>query len=606
MGAGLGTSGITSRFRYGLHIRSMHHILRALTSSRLPSSACLLVVFLAGGASFAQGQELPVRRVNLVFETGSTRTIELGQAMSPDYAITEAMIDVQREGYLHAVLDSSKAVPGDELDLYINRGLRVLISEIRFSDDPPIPMREVVSILDLAPGDALDLNRLERGLEDLVLDLARRGHVLASVRISDIVLNGAGEDHAIIKLDFDPGPEALLRGFDVSGAERTRAVHIQRLLRLQPGMRIERFDALEIQRQLLQSGLFSDVGSPSLRIEADSVTIVLSVTEEESGSFDLAFGYQPSAAGAALVGSGHLALHNPFGGGRSFRLNLDRLPGQTSRFEAEAADPYFLGTPISVATMFRGYQQDSLFHRQHVGLEVGYQIRGGPEIFASGTLERSRPGVAGFRIEGGRQRIARSDLRMLGSGIRLHFLDYARNPSRGIIVEATAERGLNRRSQTRIVDADTTREHRAVRQDRATLLARSYLPLGAQGVIVTGIDLHALLSDEYDRSYFIRIGGLRTLRGYDDDQFLVRLAGRGIAEYRHRLDRLSYLLAFVDLAYLERPQLHDIDGFQAWRTGFGIGAQFDTGFSLMNVVLAANPTDGITTPRIHAGISFGL
>ncbi len=553
-----------------------------------------------------RAQVLPIRQVHVHAGSTESRTIELPQSMSPEQAATEALINVQRRGYLHARIDSTSIVRAGVMNAYLTLGEIVRLEGYEISDESLFVDLRLDHVMELSPGDPLDLDRLENTVAELLQELARRGHVLASIRISSIALSGEGETRATVSLEINRGGPAILRGIELSGAERTRPAHAMRLLRLQRGQHLAQFDADEVQRRLIESGLFGDVGTPRIRSAADSVTLVLPVIEEQPGSFDLAFGYQPSDAGASLVGSGHLELLNPFGSGRRFMLNLDRLPGQTSRFEAEAADPFLLGTPIRIAASFSGYQQDSLFHRQHVGMEIGYELRGGLEVFATGSLDRSRPGTAGSRIEGGRQRIARSDATMFGGGVRFSRLDYARNPSRGLVIEAVAERGLNRRSQSRLVDADTTREHRAVRQDRAGLMTRSYVPLGSRSVFVSGIDVHALLSDEYDRSDFIRIGGLRTLRGYDDDRFLVRVAGRGLIEYRHRLDRLSYLLAFVDVAYLERPQLHDIEGFMGWRTGFGIGAQFDTGFSLMNVVLAANPSDGISTPRIHAGISFGL
>ncbi len=578
---------------------------RLLHSIRLLFAVCAVVLLFLSNAETATGQGSLFNRVHVRTGDGVSQTTNLPTTLSRDESIQFVLNEHQREGYLHAELDSFHVDTHGELSLFIDSGPLVTVSEIRFSDGPSLQVGDVQLATRLAPGRPLNLQRLEEGLQNLALDLARNGHVLGSIEISDIVLYGPSEQYADLELRFDPGPEAYVRAIELEGAERTRTRLVERILGHSPGRQLDRFDAIEIQRQLRQSGFFAQVGMPRLRLEYDSVVVVLPVTEEESGSFDVAMGYQPSETGS-LVGSGHLDLQNAFGMGRSFLLNLDRLPGQTSRFEAAVNDPFFLGLPFSMSASYHGYQQDSLFHRQQFQIEVGYTIPSGPEVFISGSMERSRPGTAGIRLEGGRQRIARSDVASFGGGIRYMAVDYQRNPTRGLVVEAHAESGVNRRILNRLVDSDTTREERRLRLDRATVHVRFYQPVGARGVLVSGIDGHAIHGDEYDRSQYIRIGGLRSLRGYDDDQFLVRLGGRGITEFRYRIDRLSYLMAFLDLAYLERPTSHDIERLEVWRTGFGIGAQFDTGFSLMNVVLAANPTDGISSSRIHAGVSFGL
>lgn len=571
------------------------------------TAVCALALLFVASPAAAQADS--VERLVIWLEEGEPwEEILLDRPLAGDGAIAEALLTVRRAGYLHAAVDSAGVRPRSPstMDVHVDAGSMVRIGSAEITANEAVTARDFYRISGLSPGDPLNLRRLEEGIERLLDEMALRGHVLASIEVADIRLEGDDEATATIVLDVDAGREAILRNVQLLGADRTAASYVMRVTGLRVGQHLNQFDAHAIRRRIIDTGLFREVGLPRLQVAADSVTLVLPVREEPPGSFDLAFGYQPAESGGTIVGSGTLELLNPFGGGRQFGLNLDRLPGQTSRLAARVSDPYLFGIPLRGAIAFSGYQQDSLFHRQRVGGEVGYAFAPGLEIFGTASRESSRPGTAGVQIDGGRQRIARSDAAMLGAGVRFTRVDYIRSPSRGLALEATAERGTNRRSQSRVVDLDTTREHRAVRQDRLTAIARSYLPLGMRGVVVGGADIHTLLSEEYDRSDFFRIGGLRTLRGYDDDRFVVRLAARGLLEYRHQLDRLSYLLAFLDMAYLERPEIPGLEPLAEWRVGYGIGAQFDTGFSLMNVALALNPSEGITTPRIHAGVSFGL
>jgi len=131
-----------------------------------------------------------------------------------------------------------------------------------------------------------------------------------------------------------------------------------------------------------------------------------------------------------------------------------------------------------------------------------------------------------------------------------------------------------------------------------------YFPLSSRHVINIGM----MGAYQYNPSIFTnelyRFGGLKTLRGFDEESILASSYGIGKIEYRYILEQNSYLFAFFNEAYYENKSrntnIHDTP------FGFGTGITFETKIGIMSVSYAlgkefSNPIyfrDG----KIHFGI----
>ena len=180
-------------------------------------------------------------------------------------------------------------------------------------------------------------------------------------------------------------------------------------------------------------------------------------------------------------------------------------------------------------------------------------------------------------------------------------------PRLGQRVETMFERGnKNRTARTVDVGGDTLTERSRVRQERLRVEARYFVPVFRRQVVAIGVESRLLLSDAYDESDLIRFGGANSLRGYNEEQFMGRLAGRLLVELRHLLDRYAYAFVFSDLGYLEVPETPELRKLQDFLPGFGFGIQFRTPVGLLNTTYAFNDSDSPLDGRIHVGLSFSL
>lgn len=530
-------------------------------------------------------------------------------------AVAEALLQTLRgEGNYFARIDSAQvdtSVSPPLVNVFATDGPRVLVDTLVFDGLMGISEDDVRRVFSTKAGAALNPQRLQRDVGALLQLYEDTGRPLAQVRVRPQVDTTKGGSGLRVLVRVEEGASLRLTRIELPGSVRTTSGFVKNVTGLRTGDVLSGYDPQAIRQKLQDTGLYRSVAAPELRVQPNGNAVLrISATEKAPGAFDLVLGYLPPAGGRTggqLVGNGSLELENPFGGGRTGALTLDRRPGQVSLFDVAVSDPYVLGLPLRIEGRFRGEQRDSTFSERAYRGAVGYAFDGGIRVQGSVSREVTRPGQEGTKLRGGRQQIPRADALFYGLGLQYQRVDRVENPRRGVMADVTLEQGRKDRRFRQVLGADTLRVNESLRQERIQASARVFLPLFSRQVVALGTDVSAVSSDEYDRSDLFFFGGAESLRGYDEDQFLGNVAGRFLTEYRLQIDPVSYAYVFADAGLVERPAIDGTPARSERLLGYGIGIQVGTALGLVDVTYALNrsttsPADG----RIHIGLRFGL
>ena len=99
------------------------------------------------------------------------------------------------------------------------------------------------------------------------------------------------------------------------------------------------------------------------------------------------------------------------------------------------------------------------------------------------------------------------------------------------------------------------------------------------------------------------------MRGYNEDQFRGNLTMRVLSEWRYLIDRSSFLFAFLDLGFVNLPEVNTVTAAetisQEWLVGYGFGMQLQTEAGIFTVSLAFNRQDALEG-KVHVGMTLGL
>jgi outer membrane protein assembly factor BamA len=580
----------------------------------------MAAVCLGGSASTTRAQTSAVNNDRgddwVVIVDGQQDGFKRLTSMTPDSARASALRIVEqfhRSGFLYARFDSAQA-PGAELEpgvLFITRGTPVLVGRLQISGietlDPDLVRRSIKTRV----GQPLDERVLEADMDRILSWYDEAGLPLARAEVDEISLVDGVPPSLSVAVSVHEGRRLTLTAIHLDGASRTRPGFAERVTGLRAGREMTSYDPDGVRSKLASTGFFQDVGEPSLELDGQGgARLVVPVSEESPGSFDLVIGFLPTnetSGEGGFVGNGHLELRNLFGGGREVALKLDRLPGRRSTVSAHFADPYILGLPVGLEADFDGVQQDSTYDQQEYGLGIGFRITAAFDALLTVNRAVTKPGQAGLKLVSSKQRIPRSEALFLGIRLTYRQVDRRTNPRNGIEVESAFEQGTNNKTFRAVAaEGDTLTEKIGLRQERLRLRTRFYIPTFRRQVFALGIEAQMVISDSYDESDLIRFGGASTLRGYNEQRFLGRLVGRAVVEYRYQLDRDSYAFLFSDFGFVEVPSTPDAESQRGFYPGFGVGMQFRTGVGLVTASYAFNDEEGVTDGRVHFGLSFGL
>ena len=515
--------------------------------------------------------------------------------------VPAAVLDTLVErGHLAARIDSVR-----EADLYVWPGPVSRVASVEVVGSEAAPPERLRAGWATRAGAPYSARRLEADLEASARALARLGYPDA-VLVPTVTSSESGAVRVAVRVD--EGAPAEVAGVELVGARRPSRAFASRVTAVGPGTALGDVDLGRVRTALDATRLYESVGEPVVARDADGrVTIQVPVREAPPGAFDLVLGLLPPSDGEPyeVVGNGRVNLRNPFGGGRALDVELVRNPGLASSLVLAVRDPFVFGTPLAAGLRFEGTSrgEPAPFSRQRYTAEVGYALAPGLSLVAGLSAEAVRPGVVEGDGPGGGA-VRRSDAVYLGAGVVLDRLDAPRNPRRGVALRLYAEQG-----RPRTTSPDPTVLLEAGARRRLDAAVRGYIPTFRRQTAVVGLDARVLqggAAGALDEGDLFRIGGARTLRGYDEEAFRGRAVGRLLAEYRLLFDADSYGVAFVDLGYVDRPALGAAPPETRVLPGYGLGVRVRTGLGLASLSYALSPDVPLGRGKVHVGVAVGL
>ncbi|MEX0590375.1 MAG: outer membrane protein assembly factor BamA [Xanthobacteraceae bacterium] len=212
-----------------------------------------------------------------------------------------------------------------------------VISNIRDAD--PETMRRLLRV---SAGKTYDADAVEKSVEELTIEMARRGYAFAQVRPR----GDRNVQTRIINIVFvlEEGPRVYVERLNVRGNTRTRDWVVRREFDLLEGDPYNRVLIDRAERRLRNLGYFKSVkitNEPGSA--ADRVIVNVEVEEQLTGEFSIGGGYSTADGAIAEVSVGERNFL-----GRGHYVRLAGAYGQRVRSgEFSFTEPYFMDTRVA-------------------------------------------------------------------------------------------------------------------------------------------------------------------------------------------------------------------------------------------------------------------
>lgn len=410
------------------------------------------------------------------------------------------------------------------------------------------------------PGDPVDLVSLRRSSERWLSWMDDNGYPFASVGL-DSVRTGRGRLAGRVRVE--EGPLYHVDSIVVTGQVAIRRVFLERYLGMPRGgvYRRDRLDA--VSGRLSELGFLRETAPWSLTMVGTGATLNLYLESRKTSQVNVLAGLMPdnvqTGGKLLLTGEAQADLRNAFGTGESLSASWQQIQYRSPRLRIAYLQPYVFGSGMGLDLQLDFLRKDSSYLNMQAG--AGLQFlhtarrtgRIGYQQFSTRLLE-----VDTFRIRSTRalpefndavNHLAALEYRYAGTDDRLRprrGLDLSVSVAAGVrrVRENPSVTGLTKDAAGRPFDFgslyDTLSRSRPVGRLRASLA--HHVPLGRQSVLRLVAHGGALLGRSVFRNELYQIGGLRLLRGFDEESIFASSYAVGTLEYRLLTGGRSYFM----------------------------------------------------------------
>ncbi|MFD1629501.1 POTRA domain-containing protein [Pseudopedobacter beijingensis] len=443
-----------------------------------------------------------------------------------------------------------------------------------------------------------DLIQLQQLKENLVHWYENNGYPFAKIWLDSFQLH---QNALSVKLYAEPGDKIYIDTIKIVGSASVNTSFLSSHISIKQGDIYNEDKVKRIDDRLSQLPYLKVVKKKQIDFIGDKAHLNIFIDKEGANQFDGLIGFLPNQTTGKLQMSGDfkLKLQNVFKAGESLAFNYRGLPQQVQELDLSAKYPYLFGTQLGIKGDLAFFKQDTTYLNLNTKFSFVYNYS--PQRSVSFFVENFN-GTKLAEQNLGDTPLADINTLFYGVESELYKVDNGLMPLKGYKLYAYFGAG-NRRATEEII-AQPERLLVKSSQFKVKTDLNYYLKVSKISVLYLH-NLSALLTgkDLYENEIF-RIGGSKTLRGFDEQQFKVSSFSVQTVEYRHYIESASYVNVFYEQAFLKQLTLNESKTILPF--SFGVGATFSTKVGLLSFNYALGKQQNIPLDLQKGKIHFGI
>jgi outer membrane protein assembly factor BamA len=441
--------------------------------------------------------------------------------------------------------------------------------------------------------------------ERLIVYYENNGYPFASVKLSNIIIN---EDKITGELFLTKNSEHNIDSIVILGNAKISPTYIYNYIGIKPKSRYNEAQLKKINTRISELPFLRNSKPASVKFTEKYNVLTLYLEKKKASQFDGIIGILPDNQTGKILFTGdvRLKLQNGLGKGELIDLNWRRLQTQTQDLKLKFIYPFLFKTPFGVDYNFKLYKRDTTFIdvNQNIGLQ--YMFIGG-NYFKVFYINKNATLLNTKGLENIQQlpNYAEVSVNMYGAGIKYEKLDYRLNPRKGFYILLNASAGKKTIKKNSNINPAVYENIKLVStQYIGDFEGAVFIPFANRNTFKIGNQTGFVEGENTFQNELIRIGGLKTLRGFDEESIFTSRYSIATIEYRFLLEQNSYLFLFYDQAWYENRNVRNY--VYDHPSGFGAGVSFETKAGIFSINYALgkqfdNPIQ-LRSGKIHFGL----
>ncbi len=439
-------------------------------------------------------------------------------------------------------------------------------------------------------------------LENRVIKYSENnGYPFARIGLDSIEIQ---QSHFKATLNYQPGPLIRFDTLGIVGTAKVKRKYLESYLGLIPGALYNQQKAQNLERQLKQVQYFKVTRPPEIFFSKGKAQPVLYIDIRKSNQLDGYVGFQPNAKanGKLLItGEFNMDLKNLLQSGKELYVQWKRYDVQSQLLNTSYLHPRLFRSNVDLQLNFNLLKQDTSFLILDRKAALLLSINAASKFrFFTGLKSNAALGTTQKADTAGVNR----DFKYLNYGVGYTYnnLDDIFYPMRGWDVDINGSIG-NKKILNYTPAATEASIPLSAMQWNFNIDIQKFLQIGKKATLLQHLQGGMVQSQNLVLSDLYRIGGLNTLRGFNENNYYASNYAVYTLEYRYFTDEASYVLLFVNQGYLDNSISNN---YTDWPIGFGTGISFSTKAGIFQFIYAlGNAKDqpiSLNLSKIHFGL----
>ncbi|MEX2379486.1 MAG: hypothetical protein WD530_01985 [Vicingaceae bacterium] len=521
----------------------------------------------------------------------------------------EILKQLYAASFLNARLDSLKEGE-DQITLYFFQGETYEWLQLRKGNLPT----ELIGKVDLnnrlfwnRPFNSEDLTSL---FERTIQYYENNGYPFVSVQLDSVKIDSNRKIEAA--LNVKENKYYTLDSIEIKGNTEISRKYILKQLDLKLGEAYDESVLKKVSDRIAEVPFIREKEKQQVLFFEESVKLLLHLEKQQASRFDGVIGLLTNKDDSKieLTGDVDLNLINSFNRGENIGLNWRKLKGNSQDLNVLFNYPYFLNTDFGLDFNFKLYKRDTTFLDLISRLGISYNLRRGEFLSLFMECRRSSLLSKNQYINNSNPELppfGDISLTMFGVGYRLERFDYRINPRSGVGLISSFAAGRKKLRKIAALEEEQPGLYDEIplntNQYDASIKLRYFIPIGSRSTILLANKSASIYAETIYENELLRIGGLKTFRGFDEESIFASTYSIFTLEYRFLLDRNSFFSVFSDGGYYESESMSNF--IKDTPIGVGAGMSFETGAGIFSINYAIgkqfdNPFD-LRAGKIHFG-----
>jgi outer membrane protein assembly factor BamA len=521
--------------------------------------------------------------------------------------LEDVLLSLQYKGYLLAAADSVYSDSTSVTAIISQNELYRMAFLHRGNLDPNVASRLGISEK-LYFNQPFRYQEVARMFEKIITHYENSGYPFATVSL-DSITTTCSQISAALKVNKNRFFK--IDSIKVVGTARVNRGFLNRYLSVREQMPYNEVMLEGITRKIMQLPFVTEQRPAEVRLTGKTNRLLLFLDKKNASQFDGIIGFLPDADTKKTIITGDVKLkliNGIFRNGETFDLEWRRLKTQTQDFNGRIIYPYLFGTPVGVDYNLKIYRRDTTFIdiNNNTGIQYYFSGLNNFKIFYK-QRNTNLLSTSGLDFVTTLPDYADITTRSYGIGALIETLDYRFNPHKGISINVNIQTGNRTIHKNPKVNASaydnlllrSTQYQGDCRIDWFIRLhGNNVLRLGVQGAGLSG-------NSVIFRNELFRIGGLKTLRGFDEESVFASAFVIPTIEYRFLFAQNSNLLLFTEGAWYENNSNHRYVSDTPMSVGAGVNFETKAGILSLNYAIGNQFGNGfdVRSGKIHFGLT---